>query len=53
MVYDLLLAWPNKATLAVGRCPDTMTCTKSCSYSLMYSWLWGRYMPETCTVSLQ
>ena len=23
-----------------GRCPDTMTCTRSCIYSLMYSWWW-------------
>ena len=28
---------PNKATLEVGRCPDTMTCTRNCSYSLMCS----------------
>ena len=30
------------ATLAEGCCSDTMTCTRSCSYSLMYSWWWVR-----------
>jgi len=49
---DLVPAWPF-ATLAEDRCPDTMTCTRSCSFSLMYSWWWGRYTPETCRVSSQ
>ena len=30
-----------------------MTCTSSCSYSLMYSWRWVRWTPETCRVILQ
>ena len=29
------------------------TCTRSCSYSLMYSWWWVRRIPETCRVILQ
>ena len=28
------------AASGTGRCPDTMTCTRGCSYSLMYSWWW-------------
>ena len=34
-----------KATLEEGCCSDTMTCTKSCSYSFMYSWWWVRWTP--------
>jgi len=30
-----------------------MTCTRSCSYSFMYSWWWVRRTPETCRVILQ
>ena len=30
-----------------------MTCNRSCSYSLMYSWWWVRWTPETCRVILQ
>jgi hypothetical protein len=30
------------ATLAEGCFSDTVTCTRSCSYSLMYSWWWVR-----------
>jgi len=26
------------ATLEEGCCSDTMTCTRGCSYSFMYSW---------------
>jgi len=39
--------------LEEGYCSDTMTCTRGCSYSFMYSW-WGvRWTPETCRVILQ
>jgi len=41
------------ATLEEGCCSDTMTCTRGCSYSFMYSWWWGRWTPETCKVILQ
>jgi len=30
-----------------------MTCTRSCSYSFMYSWWWVRWTPETRRVILQ
>ena len=30
-----------------------MTCTRSCSYSLIYSWWWVRWTPETYRVILQ
>jgi len=39
--------------LEEGRCSDTMTCTRGCSYSLMYSWWWVRWTPETCRLILQ
>jgi hypothetical protein len=29
--------WPDLATLEEGFCSDTMTCTRGCSYSFMYS----------------
>ena len=29
--------WQNLATLEEGCCSDTMTCTRGCSYSFMYS----------------
>ena len=35
-------AWPNYATLVEGCSSDTMTCTSSCSYSLMHSRRWVR-----------
>jgi len=28
---------PNKTTLEEGCCSDTVTCTRGCSYSFMYS----------------
>ena len=34
---DLPPAWPNKATSEESCCSDTMTCTRGCSYSFMYS----------------
>jgi len=34
--------------LEEGRCSDTMTCTRGCSYSFMYSWWWVRWTPATC-----
>ena len=27
---------------------QTMTCTRGCSYSFMFSWWWVRWTPETC-----
>jgi len=42
-----------KATLREGCCSDTMACSRSCSYSLMYSWWLVRQTPETCRVILQ
>ena len=36
-----------------GRCSDTMTCTRGCSNTFMYSWWWVRWTPETCRVILQ
>ena len=42
-----------KATLEEGCCSDTMTCTRGCSYSFVYSWWWVRWTPETCWVILQ
>jgi len=45
--------WPNLATLEEGFCSDTMTCTRSCSYSFMYTWWWVRWTPETCRAILQ
>ena len=30
-----------------------MTCTRSCSYTFMYSWRWVRWTPETFRVNLQ
>ena len=41
------------ATAFLQRCSNTMTCTKGCSYSFMYSWWWVRWTPETCRVILQ
>jgi len=38
------------ATLEVGCCSDTMTCTISCSYIFMYSWWWVWWTPEICRV---
>ena len=43
----------GEATLEEGCCSDTMTCTRGCSYSFMYSWWWVRWTPETCRVILQ
>jgi len=40
-------------TLEEGCCSDTMTCTRGCSYSFMYSWWWVRRTSETCRVILQ
>jgi hypothetical protein len=37
--------------LEEGCYPDI--CTRSCSYSFMYSWWWVRWTPETCRVILQ
>ena len=42
-----------QVTLEEGCCSDTMTCTRGCCYSLMYSWWWVRRTPETCRVILQ
>jgi len=39
--------------LEEARCSYTMTCTRGCSYSLMYSWWWVRWTPETCRMILQ
>ena len=36
-----------------GRCSDTMNCTRSCSYSFMYSCWCVRWTPETCRIILQ
>jgi len=36
------------ATLEKGCCSDTMTCTRGCSYSFMFSWWWVRWTPKTC-----
>ena len=30
--------------------PDSMICTRGCSYSFIYSWWWVRWTPETCRV---
>ena len=43
----------GNATSEEGCCSDTMTCTRGCSYSFMYSWWWVRWTPETCRVILQ
>jgi hypothetical protein len=40
-------------TLEEGCCSDTMTCTRGCSYSFMYSWWWVLWTPETRRVILQ
>ena len=40
------------ATLEEGCCSDTVTCTRGCSYSFMYS-RWVRWTSETCRVILQ
>jgi len=32
---------------------DTMTCTRGCIYSFMYSWWWVRWTPKTRRVILQ
>ena len=48
---NLQPAWPCwRKAVALTR---DMTCTRSCSYSLMYSWWWVRLTPETCRVILQ
>jgi len=41
------------ATLEEGCCSGTMTCTRGCSYSFVYSWWWVQRTPETCRVNLQ
>ena len=42
------------ATLEEGCCyVVTMTCTRGCSYSFMYSWWWVCWTPETRRVILQ
>ena len=41
------------AASGTGRCPGTMTCTRSCNYSLMYYWWWVWQTPETCRAILQ
>jgi hypothetical protein len=49
----LLLRYWHLATLEEGCCSDTVTCTRGCSYSFMYSWWWTRWTPETYRVILQ
>ena len=45
--------YAHLATLEEGCWSDTLTCTRGCSYSFMYSWLLVRWTPETCRVILQ
>ena len=40
-------------TYLCNNCSGTMTCTRGCSYSFMYSWWWVRWTPETCRVISQ
>jgi hypothetical protein len=43
----------DNVTSEEGCCPETMTCTRGCCYSFMYSWWRVRWQPETCRVMLQ
>jgi len=53
LTSNLPPTWPGMATLEEGCCSDTMTCTRGCSYSFMYSWWWVLWTPETCRAILQ
>jgi len=41
------------AASGTGCCSDTMTCTRGCNYSFIYSWWWVRWTPKTFRVILQ